>query len=121
MLKRRPAGSVSPRAIPDCAGLEPWFVSVKMSVVVAPSAIVAAPKVFAAFGAVAVIDTHWFAEVLVALVVVTLAARFVNAAAGQVPACPGSLVRPERVTVHEAVPEVIATPVTPLSTRVATV
>ena len=120
-MKRSPAGSVSPRAIPDCAGLDPWFVSVKMSVVVAPSAIVAAPKVLAAFGAVAVTETHWFAEVLVAFVVVTLAARFVNAATGHVPACPGSLVRPESVTVQLAVPEVMARPVTPLSTRVATV
>ena len=112
---------MSPSAMPAWAGLLPWLVSVKTRVVVAPSAIVAAPKVLAAFGTVEVTGRHWSVDVLVALVVVTLAARFVNAAAGHAPACPGSFVRPEIVTVHEAVPALIATPVTPESTRVATV
>src|SRR5512134_2249201 len=107
--------------MPDCAGFVPWFVRVKTSVVVAQSAIVAAPKVFAALGTVDVTGKHWFTDVLVAFVVVTLAARFVNAAAGHVPTCVGSLVRPESVTVQLAVPDVIATPVTPERTRVAMV
>ena len=40
--------------------------------VVPPSMIAAAPKVFAAPGAAAVTERHWFADVLVAFVLVTL-------------------------------------------------
>jgi hypothetical protein len=49
-LSRNPVGSVSPSAIADCAGFVPLLVSVKTRVVAAPSAIDAAPNVFAAFG-----------------------------------------------------------------------
>src|SRR5262245_19457777 len=97
--------------MPAWAGFVPWFVSVKTGVVGAPAAVVAAPNVVAALGAVAVTDTHSFVEVLVAFVTVTLAARFVCATTGHVPTCAGSLVRPESVTVQLAVPEVMAMPV----------
>ena len=43
---------------------------------------------------------------------------FVNAAAGQAPACVSALVRPESVTVQLAVPAVMVMPVSPESTRV---
>jgi hypothetical protein len=60
----------------------------------------------------------------VALVAVTLAAWFVNAAG--LPAqlaftCPAALVSPETVTVQLAVPADIAMPVSPESTRVPAV
>jgi hypothetical protein len=45
-----PVGSVSPRLIAGCAGFVPVFVSVKTSVVVAPSAIGFVPKVLATAG-----------------------------------------------------------------------
>ena len=47
LFKSKSAGKVSPIVIGDCAGLLPPLVSVKISVVVAPSLIVAAPKVLA--------------------------------------------------------------------------
>ena len=49
-LSASPVGRVSPSAMPDCAGLPAPLVSVKTSVVVAPSLIEAAPNVFAALG-----------------------------------------------------------------------
>src|SRR5256885_1239076 len=96
--------------MPDCAGFEPLLVSVKTTVVAAPSAIEAAPKVFATPGAamlttrqrssvvvapslieaapkvfaapgVPVVTTRQRStELFVALVVVTALARLVNAA-----------------------------------------
>ena len=53
-----PVGSVSPTLIADCAGFEPLFVSVKTSVVTAPSTIVPVPKVLATVGAAAVTTRH---------------------------------------------------------------
>src|SRR6516165_3291166 len=97
--------------MPDCAGLVPWLVIVKTSVVAAPSAIVPAPKVFATFGLCTFTTRHWFVETLVALVVVTFEAWLVNATgvAEQLElTCPFALVRPATVTVQLAVPALIA-------------
>ncbi len=107
--------------MPDCAGLVPPFESVKTSVVAAPSLIEAAPKVFATPGFARVTTRHWSVAAGVALVAVTLAARFVKAAG--LPAqlaftCVGWLVSPATVTVQLAVPDDIAMPVSPESTRV---
>ena len=102
----------------------PLLVSVKTSVVAAPSAIEAAPKVFATFGFARVTTRHWSVEVFVAAVVVTLAARLVKAAG--LPAqlaftCVAWLVTPETVTVQLAVPPDIVIPLKPDSTRVPAV
>jgi hypothetical protein len=121
-LIARPAGSVSPSTMPDCAGLEPWFASVKTRLVVAPSLNDAAPKVFATFGFRWLTTRHWSLPAGVALVAVTLAARFVKAAAGQLAfTCPATFVTPETVTVQLAVPADIAMPVRPESTWVPAV
>src|SRR4029077_11821143 len=45
LLRRRPVGSVSPTVMAPCAGFVPLLVSVKTSVVAAPSTNVPAPKV----------------------------------------------------------------------------
>jgi hypothetical protein len=120
-LSVRLAGSVSPSVIAERAGFVPVFVSVKTSVVVAPSLMAAAPKVLATVGVPAVTTRHWSVEAFVALAVVTEAERFVKAAgfAAQLAfVCVAAFVRPDTVTVHEAVPEAIAMPVRPESTRV---
>ena len=114
----KPAGSVSPTVMADWAGLVPVLVSVKIKVVAAPSAMVAAPKVLATLGLVLVMLRHWLVAVLVALVVVTLAAKLVWAACGQVPVWPAVLVRPAKVTVQLAVALAMAKVVKPLMTLV---
>ena len=114
-------GSVSPTLIPACAGFVPVFVSVKMSVVVPPSAIETAPKVLATAGTTRFTTRHWSVEVFVALLVVTFADRFVNAAGLPTQlafVCVAAFVSPATVTVHEAVVAVIAMPVSPESTCV---
>jgi hypothetical protein len=121
LLIESPVGSVSPTLIPDCAGFEPLLVRVKMSVVVAPSAIVPAPNVLATLGFTRFTTRHWSLEMFVALTVVTLADRFVNAAglpAHDAFVCVAAFVSPATVTVHEAVVAAIAIPVSPESTRV---
>ncbi len=115
-----PVGSVSPIAMPDCAGLVPWFAIVNKSVVVAPSAIDAAPKVFATFGLCTFTTRHWSVETLAALAAVTFDAWLVNAAG--LPAqlaftCAAWLVSPATVTVQLAVPAAMAMPERPESTR----
>ncbi len=107
--------------MPDCAGWVPLFVSVKTSVVAAPSAIEAAPKVFATFGLTRLTTRHWSVDALVAPVAATLAARLVKAAG--LPAqlaftCDAWLVSPATVAVQLAVPAAIAIPERPESTRV---
>jgi hypothetical protein len=115
-------GSVSPSVIADCAGFVPLLVSVKTSVVVPASLIEAAPKVLATPGFARVTTRHWSVPPGVALVAVTLAARFVKAAAGQLAfTCVAWFVTPDTVTVQLAVPAVIAIPVSPESTRVPAV
>ena len=57
-MMARPVGSVSPTVMADCAGFEPVLVSVKTRDVVAPSAIVPAPKVFATVGFAFVTTRH---------------------------------------------------------------
>jgi len=112
---------VSPRSIPERAGFVPVFVSVKMSVVDPVSAMEPAPKVLATVGVPAVTTRHWSAEVLVAPATVTEAERFVKAAGLPTQlalVCVAAFVTPDTVTVHEAVPEAIASPVSPESTRV---
>ncbi len=114
-------GSVSPNAMPDCAGCVPPFVRVKTRLVAAVSLMEAAPKVFATLGVALVTTRHWSLEALVAPLAVTFAAALVNAAG--LPAqlaftCVGWLVRPATVTVHEAVPLAIAMPERPESPRV---
>ena len=94
------------------------MVKVKMSVVAAPSAMLAVPNVLATVGLVLVTVKHWSALALVALVVVTLANKLVCAACGHVPVCPAVLVKPASVTVQDAVPFVMAIGVKPLMTRV---
>jgi hypothetical protein len=119
-----PVGSVSPTLIPACAGFVPVFVSVKMSVVVPPSAIETAPKVLATAGTTRFTTRHWSVELFVALVVATFADRFVNAAGRPTQlafVCVAAFVTPATVTVHEAVVAVIAMPVSPESTRVPAV
>jgi hypothetical protein len=123
-LSASPVGSVSPSAMPDCAGFDPWFVSVKTSVVAPASLIDAAPKVLAALGAMVLTTRHWSVPPGVAFVAVTFAARLVKAAG--LPAqlalvCVAALVTPATVTVQLAVPLVIAMPVSPESTRVPAV
>src|SRR5205085_1969632 len=120
-LSCRPLGSVSPTAMPDCAGAVPGFVSAKTSVVVPVSAMLAAPKVLPTLGVPAVTTRQRSSATLEALVAVTEAARLVNAAG--LPAqlalvCVAVLVRPLTVTVQLAVPAVIAIPESPESTCV---
>src|SRR5436305_1897622 len=106
--------------MPDWAGFDPLFVSVKTSVVVLLSVIDAAPKVFATEGAAVFTTRHWSVDVLVAFVVVTEAERFVNAAGLPLQlelAWVAVLVRPAIVTVQLVVVAVIATVVRPESTR----
>jgi len=120
-LRRRPEGSVSPTAMPDCAGFEPEFASVKTSVVVPPSAIDALPKVLATTAFDCVTPRHWSVPPGFALVAVTLAARLVNPAGLPTQLAlvwVAALVRPASVTVQLAVPAVIARPVSPDTTRV---
>jgi hypothetical protein len=113
------AGRLSVNAIPERAGFVPVFVSVKMSVVLAVSLIAAAANPFVSVGVPAVTTRHWSAEAFVAPAVVTDAVRFVNAAAGHVGfTCEAAFVTPATVTVQLTVPEAIASPVTPESTRV---
>ncbi len=112
---------MSPSAIADCEGFVPLFVSVKTSVVAAPSAIEAAPKVFATLGLRRFTTRHWSAEMLFAPVAATFEARLVKAAG--LPAqlaltCVAWLVTPATVTVQLVVPAVIAMPPRPESTRV---
>ena len=114
----RPAGKVSPTVIADWAGLVPVLVSVKIRVVVAPSAMEPAPKVLATVGLVLVTLRHWLVAVLVALVVVTLAAKLVWAACGQVPVVPAVLVKPASVTLQVAVALAMAKVVRPEMTPV---
>jgi len=112
---------VSPRLIPDCAGFVPPLVRVNTSVVVPPSAIETAPKVFATPGFTRLTTRHWSADVFVAPAAVTFAARFVNAAGLPTQlafTCVATFVSPATVTVHEAVVAAIAIPVSPESTCV---
>jgi hypothetical protein len=119
LLSVRLVGSVSPSVIADWAGFVPLLVSVKTSVVMAVSLIDAAPKVLATVGFARVTTTHWSVPAGVAFVAVTLAARLVKAAAGQLAfTWVATLVRPETVTVQLAVPLAIAMPVRPERTRV---
>ena len=60
---------------------------------------------------------HWSVDVLLALVVVTLAAKLVWLACGQVPAVPAVLVRPAKVTLQVAVALAMAMAVRPEMTR----
>ena len=113
----KPVGKVSPSVIADWAGLVPVLVKVKTRVVVAPSAIEPAPKVLATVGLVLVTLKHWSVDVLLALVVVTLAAKLVWLACGQAPAVPAVLVRPAKVTLQVAVALAMATAVRPEMTR----
>ena len=117
-MSSKPAGRVSPTVMADWAGLVPVLVSVKIKVVAAPSAMVAAPKVLATVGLVLVTVKHWLVAVLVAFVVVTLAARLVWAACGQVPVVPAVLVKPAKVTVQLAVAFAMARVVRPEITPV---
>jgi hypothetical protein len=83
------------------------------------SLIAPAPKAFVSDGVPAVTTRHWSVETFVAPAAVTFAARFVKAAAGHDAfTCEGAFVSPDTVTVHEAVVEAIASPVSPESTRV---
>jgi hypothetical protein len=120
-LIARPVGSVSVNAIPDCAGFVPVFASVKMSVVVPPSLIAAPPNALVSVAVPVVTTRHWSVEAFVALAAVTDAERFVKAAGLPTQlafVCAAVFVRPDTVTVQLAVPEAIATPVRPESTRV---
>jgi len=97
---------------------------VKTSAVAAPSAMVPAPNVLATVGLTRFTTRHRSLEPLLMPVVVTEAARFVNAAG--LPAqlaftWPTALVRPATVTVQLAVPAAIAMPVSPERTRVPAV
>jgi hypothetical protein len=117
----RLAGSVSVNAMPARAGLVPVFARVKTSVVEPVSLIAAAPNVFATEGVPVVTTRHWSVATLMASTAVIEAARFVNAAGlptHEALVCVATLVRPEMVTVHEAVPAPIAIPVNPERTRV---
>ena len=92
-----------------------------MSVVDPVSAIEAAPNALVSVGCAAFTTRHWSVEAFVAFVAVTEAARFVNAAgfvAQLAFVCVAAFVSPATVTVQEAVPEAIAMPVSPESTRV---
>jgi predicted transcriptional regulator len=115
------AGRLSVKAIPDCAGFVPVFASVKTSVVDPVSAIEAAPNAFVSVACEALTTRHWSVEALAAFVAVTEAERFVNAAgfvAQLALVCVATFVSPATVTVHEAVPALMAMPVSPESTFV---
>jgi hypothetical protein len=118
----RLAGRLSVNAIPDCAGFVPVFVSVKTSVVDPVSAIEAAPNAFVSVGCAAFTTRQLAATALVTLVTPPmLPAALVNAAgfvAHDALVCAAWFVTPATVTVQEAVPEAIARPVSPESTRV---
>jgi hypothetical protein len=114
-------GRLSVKVIPDCAGFVPVFVSVKTSVVEPVSAIEPAPNAFVSVACAAFTTRHWSVEAFVAFVAVTEAAGFVKAAgfvAQLAFVCVATFVRPATVTVHEAVPEAMAMPVSPESTFV---
>jgi hypothetical protein len=114
-------GRLSVNAIPDCAGFDPVFVSVKMSVVDAVSAMPTVPNAFVSVGCAAFTTRHWLVEALLTPATVTEAARFVNAAgfvAQLAFVCAGAFVTPATVTVQLATPAGIAIPVSPESTRV---
>jgi hypothetical protein len=118
----RLAGRLSVNAIPERAGFVPVFVSVNTSVVAAVSLIAAAANPFVSVGVPAVTTRHASPALTVAPAAVTDAARFVNAAAGHVAfTCEAALVSPATVTVQLTVPEAIAIPVSPESTRVPAV
>jgi hypothetical protein len=117
----RLAGRLSVNPIPDCAGFEPLLVSVKTSVVEAVSLIAPAPNAFVSVAAPAVTTRHASPAPTVAPAAVTFAARFVNAAGRPTQlafVCVAAFVTPATVTVQLAVPELIASPVSPVSTRV---
>ena len=114
-------GRLSVKAIPERAGFVPVFVSVNTSVVLEVSLMAAAENVLVSEAVPVVTTRHWSVEAFVALAVVTEAERFVKAAgfAAQLAfVCVAAFVRPATVTVHEAVPEAMAMPVRPESTRV---
>jgi hypothetical protein len=114
-------GRLSVNAIADWAGLVPLLASVKTSVVVPPSPMAPIPNALATVGVPEVTTRHWFVEAFVTPPTVTDAARFVNAAgfaAHDAFVCVAAFVTPATVTVQLAVPEVIARPVSPESTRV---
>jgi hypothetical protein len=118
----RLAGRLSVKAIPDCAGLLPLLASVNTSVVDAPSPMDPAVNALVSVAVPVVTTRHWSAEALVALAVVTLEARFVNAAGLPTQlalVCVAAFVKPATLTVQLTVPEAIAMPVSPESTRVA--
>jgi hypothetical protein len=97
------------------------LVSVKTSVVEAVSLIAPAPNAFVSVAVPAVTTRHWFVEAFVAPPTVTDAARFVNAAGFPTQlafVCAAAFVTPATVTVQLAVVAVIASPVSPESTRV---
>lgn len=60
LVKRKLGGSDSTKPIPAWAGLEPVLVSVKTSVVDAPSTMVAAPHALVNTGGTVLTTTHWF-------------------------------------------------------------
>ena len=101
----------------------PVLVIVKVSVEVAPAAIVVGANALSRVGASVFTTRQTLPAVTVALVVVTLAERLVNAAGGPTQlafTAVARLVRPATVTVQLAVPAVIAMPVRPERTRVPT-
>ena len=116
----KPAGKVSPTVIADWAGLVPVLVRVKMRVVAAPSAMVAAPNVLATVGLVLVMVKHWSLPPIDAPVDVTLANKLVCAACGHVPVVPAALVSPATVAVQLIVALAMASVVKPLMILVPT-
>jgi hypothetical protein len=121
-VKRRLAGSASVNAIPDCAGLLPLLASVKTSVVDPPSAIDTAPNAFVSVGCAGFTTRQLAPTPFVTLVApLMLAAAFVKATGRPAQfalVCATWFVTPATVTVQLAVPEAIAMPVNPESTRV---
>ena len=115
---RKLAGNVSVKLMPDCAGFVPEFVSVKRSVVVAPSMNVFGVNALVSTGAIAVMLKQAFAPPVVALVAVMLVCKLVWAACGQVPVVPAVLVTPAKVTVQLTVALAMAKVVKPLMTPV---
>ncbi len=80
---RSPVGSVSPSAMPDCAGLPPPLASVKTRLVVPASAMDAAPKVLATVGCTTASD--WLVTPLVSPLAAVICAAPFTAVPREVP------------------------------------
>jgi len=114
VVKRKPEGSVSTNAIPACAGLPVAFVSRKLSGVLAPARIEAAPNALVNIGVGSVVTSrHWLVTALLAFTSPLIeVGPFVNAGgfAAQSALAAEVLVTPLTATSQIAAPVLIVAP-----------